>query len=233
MLLAAAGCKDDGTGPETETPYSAVVRADAPVLYWRFEERSDTLANDSSGFARTGTYIASPLLGASVGTLRTGVGLGLQNDSDGVQALPAAWHDLETFTIEAWVRPSRVTTPEGMIVFDKGEVWNLLIDKDGRPAFQTPGGLPETLATGPVLADQTYHLVGTHTAGTMKLYVNGVLVSQAPARRPIEARGTPLYVGRGMTPERWEFYGVVDEVALYGTALSADAVLRHYGAGTP
>jgi hypothetical protein len=209
VLLAAVGC-GDGIGPETETPYSAVVRGAAPVLYWRFEERSDTVANDSSGFARTGTYIASPVLAASVGTLRTGAGVGLQNDSDGVRALPAAWHDLDTFSIEAWVRPSRVTTPEGMIVFDKGEVWNLLIDKDGRPGFQTPGGLPETLANVPVVADQTYYLVGIHTAGIMKLYVNGMLVSEAAARRPIEARATPLHVGRGMFPERWEFYGVVD-----------------------
>jgi hypothetical protein len=30
---------------------------------------------------------------------------------------------------------------------------------------------------------------------------------------------------------RWEFYGVIDEVALYDWALSASAILAHYNAG--
>lgn len=231
-LPGLASCAfGEGTGP-SDISYSASVRADAPLAYWRFEEEAGTVAADSSGHDRPGLYVDAPLLGASVGASGTGAGLLLQSESDGVVVEYASWMDAASLTVEAWVKPGRVTTPEGMIIVDKGNAWNLFIDPSGRPAFQFPGDVPpETLAPTPVVVGQTYHLVGTIEGGTMKLYVDGVLVDQAALAGVVPVTDSPVHLGRGLGVLRWEFWGVIDEVAFYATALSPEAVARHHESG--
>jgi hypothetical protein len=230
-FASMAACLGSGVGPGGQS-YATIVLTDEPAAYWRFEETSGPVATDASGHNRPGFFLNGPLLGANVGATRTGSAIALQNESDGVFVEYATWTNLPALTVEAWVRPTRVTEPEGVIIVDKGNTWNLFLDPAGRPGFQFPGDVPpETLASAPVVAGETYHLVGTVEGGEMKLYVNGALLSEAAVPPGIPARNTPIHIGRGLGPVRWEFYGVIDEVALYDRALSASAILAHYNAG--
>jgi hypothetical protein len=209
------------------------VLSDAPVAYWRFEERCGAVACDFSGNDHHGTYIDEPILGQSVGA-NTGRAMSLENETDGMRVEYGSWTDMPAVSAEAWVRPSRVTSPEGMIVVDKGFTWNLFVDPEGHPAFQFPGDVPpEVRSPTPVVAGETYHLVGTFQSGVMRLYVNGELVNEATVPiSEIPSRDQPIHVGRGVGERRFEFWGVLDEAALYDRALPEEAIRRHFEVGS-
>lgn len=77
------------------------------------------------------------------------------------------------------------------------------------------------------------HLVGTYDGVNWKLYRNGVLVGTQASGTGALAVDTGDWA-IGSTGNGWAdaFAGNVDEVALYGYALSASQVLAHYKAGT-
>jgi hypothetical protein len=227
-LLSALAC-DSSTGPRAD--YSTVVLADGPLAYWRFEETADVIANDSSGNGRSGAYAPDATHAASVGIARLGRAVLLQTPSDGVVSDASAWSNVATVSAEAWIRPDSVTSPEGMIIIDKGEVWNLAIDPQGKPAFHLVLGNVWVSAPDAVQAGRTYHLIGTFESRRAKLYVNGELARDSTTSFDLDTRDKPVHVGTGLSPVWFEFYGVIDEVAIYDKVLSADAVLRHYNAG--
>ena len=242
-LSAAAVETHYGAGVNSgTTPYSQVVRADAPAAYWRFEETGGTVAADSSGHGRNATYASTPSLG---GSLKTALGRAVAfhsyffNDpEDGVAQDIASWSNLEALSLEAWIRPSQIAYPEPIIVVDKGDSWNLIITADGRPGVQLPFAGAGSRIMGPqaLAIDSLYHLVGTFqpgpARGTLRLYVNGNLVASSEAEPPsIPQLARPIHVGQGLTPGRFDYAGIVDEVAIYDHVLSLSSVKKHYDAG--
>ncbi len=238
--VAISGCDllNDIFGPNKSSgssAYSGAVRGDAPLLYWRFEQSGD-VAVDSSGNGHSGLYMGTPTFGASVGA-NTGAAIKLANTygtfnlDNGVVSASGSWTQLRALTLEAWVRPDKVTSPEGVFIIDKGDTWSLLIDRTGHPAFQFPWDPGRTLSGFALQPGQTYYLVGTYQpgasvgqAGVMKLYVNGQLAAEdgnAASSIPIPSSSTPIHVGTGLSSGRWGYSGVVDEVAVYDHALSA------------
>lgn len=237
LLLSAVGvtaCKNNGTGPDPETTgYSKEVLADAPIAYWRFEEITGDVVVDSSGQNHHGTFVDSPVLAKSVGG-KTGYAFEFLTSSDGVFNAGGSWTQVGSISAEAWIRANSVTSPEGMIILDKGGSWNLLISPNGRPSFHFPHTGDEVFGPTAIQAGQTYHLVATFDAGVMKLYVNGELVGQISTVAqivPEPSADAPIHVGRGWGEFRWEFYGIIDEPAIYNRVLTAAAVLNHYNAG--
>jgi hypothetical protein len=114
----------------------------------------------------------------------------------------------------------------------------LLLLENGRIEWRgriANGG--HTTANGPVLAVGTWsHVVGTYDGSLLRLYVNGALVASVGA--PTLASGSgPAFIGRlgaeGANPGLFPFAGLIDEVAVYPSALPAARVLAHYsGAAT-
>jgi concanavalin A-like lectin/glucanase superfamily protein len=227
-IAATSAC--EGMDPRVLS-YSEEVRADQPIAYWRYEETTGSVAADSSGLGRDGSYFSNPVLNANVGA-RTGRAVTFGNNADAM-VIEGAWTNAPTLSVEAWIKPARVTSVEGVMIVDKGGSWNLIVQRDGRPSFHLPG-LNESEAKGPqlLLVDNTYHLVGIFTRQIMKLYVNGQLAAEAVPPAALESQvGTPITVGGGLDPSRFEFSGVIDEVAIYDKELTAAAVLRHFNAG--
>jgi concanavalin A-like lectin/glucanase superfamily protein len=228
--MAATSACGDGTEPRLRS-YSEEVRADQPIAYWRYEETAGAVAADSSGLGRDGNYFSSPVLNADVGA-RTGRAVTFGNGADAM-LIEGAWTNAPTLSVEAWVKPAQITSFEGVMIVDKGGSWNLIIQRDGRPSFHLPG-LNESEVKAPELlrVDNTYHLVGVFTLQKMKLYVNGQLAAEGTPPAPLESQlNTPITVGGGLDPSRFEFSGTIDEVAIYDKELPAAVVLRHYNAG--
>jgi hypothetical protein len=73
-----------------------------------------------------------------------------------------------------------------------------------------------------------HHVVATYDdqTTTMYLYVNGVLIEQQVSTRQLANNPTELRIGSRMRDV------VLDEVAVYPTALSLARVQAHYAAGT-
>ncbi|WP_258724057.1 LamG-like jellyroll fold domain-containing protein [Cellulomonas sp. NS3] len=228
--------------PVPADPYGQAVHSDAPDLYWRLGEASGPTAADSGVRNITGAYRNGVVLGQPsgiVGTTNTSARFDGVNDTIGsnVQFVsPSA------FTQELWF--STTSTTGGKLVgfgsaasglsssYDR----HVFLDATGRLTFGAyPGTQVEITSPAAYNDGAWHHLVASQSAAGMRLYVDGVLVgSNAEARAQTyngywrvggdsSWNGTPAYLAAR-----------IDEVAVYGRALTDDEVREHFtlGSGT-
>jgi hypothetical protein len=224
--------------------YPATVLANGPIAYWRLNETAqppagDTAVNSGSlAAAANGYYVAGathPEPGALVGqTSDTAASF-----TGGARvAIPyqAGLNPSGPFTVECWAYKDPGTgyplgvfsalqyvggaERRGWLIYDNDANWQFRLG-DGAGYIATTQG-------GTANVGEWYHLVGVFDGANAILYVNGVAVSTVAISRPFEANpswateiGTAGAFGR-------HFSGIVDEPAIYPTALSAAEILAHY-----
>ena len=232
--------------------YEEVVRADGTVGWWRLGDDTPTsdLCADSSGFGHDGRYKGSP---AGTDPLVEGSTDGAV-DFDGandkmdipIDAAPSA----VPFTVEFWMQTSQVPgAPENAYIVhvatarDLDPGWVGVIDirfaDTGLLVFRYIDSSDSTrfASTASAVNDgRVHHVVGTVEGdGYARLYVDGTLVATGPSAGsgftswPIDRFrvGAPAVT----TPTWRKFDGILDEVAIYNVALTADQVAAHYDAG--
>lgn len=223
--------------------YASVVLADSPLGYWRMGEADNTTRLDSSGNGRDAT--------ASGVVWQNATGL-IDGDSDKATSLPGAGYvepantsawDTASITLEAWIKPTAATGTQYMIIDrdpDGGSsfrVFQFRLESDGGVGFifWTSAGI-KVMATpaSAVTVGGTFHVVATYDSatGAAVIYVNGT--SRATATHSgaiISGTMGPRIGAHGGTPVMNKFEGVIDEAAIYGTALSATRIAAHYAAG--
>ncbi|HTG45759.1 MAG TPA: LamG-like jellyroll fold domain-containing protein, partial [Verrucomicrobiae bacterium] len=131
-----------------DSAYSQAVKADNPMLYYRFEESAGaTDAADSSAGSHTGTYndvtLGVPSFNSLLGTAAEFDG---ELSSVSVPALQRAGQ----FTIEAWIKPNVYSTWNAIYNSDgypDGAVHFQLID-DNKVEFAMNGNAPEDINFG-------------------------------------------------------------------------------------
>jgi len=104
---------------------------------------------------------------------------------------------------------------------------------DDATTTTTTHGATFPVPAGDLGSSSWIHLVGTYDGANWRLYRNGVLVAtQADAVGALAVDDADWAIGS--TGNGWAdpFAGEIDEVAIYGTALSASQVANHYKAGT-
>jgi hypothetical protein len=150
------------------------------------------------------------------------------------------------FTLEAWVKaPSAQADGDGAAVIAKGagggdEQFAIDIVGGAYRFFawdgQIPNNLPAVLQTTARPDDTWQHVVAVMDIGEgrMEFYVNGQLVGSQAPRASIVNNLHEVSVGarqaQGSVNYDHNLDGLVDEVAIYGYALSAEQVAAHYEA---
>ncbi|WP_210480609.1 PKD domain-containing protein [Naasia sp. SYSU D00948] len=217
--------------------YGAAVVADAPLLYWRLGEQSgDSTAADSSGSGNPGTYrgnVTKPVEGAIAATGNTAARF------DGWEDLVSsdrAFSNPTTYSVEVWFRTSS-TSGGKLIGFGNSQTGtssgydrHIYMQDNGQLVFGTWVGFAATVVSPASYNDgQWHHVVATQSSAGQRLYVDGALVGSNG-----EANAQP-YDGYWRIGGDWTwgssspwFNGDLDEAAVYGTALSAEAVATHY-----
>lgn len=217
-----------------ERNYSDVVLADNPLAYWRFQENMGDFASDSVGDLDL-ALINSPnlsVLGQGSAALFSAL------DASYAEAPDDDILDLTgSLTIEFWIYPAFDDTSFAGLVGKGDNAYQ--IRRNGVTSglrFDVRGG-----TGGSVNVDSAYELPSlqwTHVAavydadlGQMRLYFNGDQDANVATRSgTVAVNSNGLQIGsnfNGLSYRRF-FNGILDEVAIYDYALSADRVLVHY-----
>jgi hypothetical protein len=83
----------------------------------------------------------------------------------------------------------------------------------------------------PAIDTNWHHIVATYNNATARVYIDGVLRASTDSNLQLKANTQPLLIGR-TTDNLRIFGGILDEVAVYPTALSATRIQAHYQKGT-
>ncbi len=220
----------------TPQGYAATVLADVPSGHWRLGDLNGTSATDASGNAKHGTYTGGYTLaqtgaigGEVDGTSNKAVTL---NGTTGRITIPSITIAGSSLTLETWVKMS--SAQDGIFLSQSSSGTYLRAFSSRLPYAQVVLTSGTYAVTGPTAftLGVWYHVALTWTSGGfLRLYVNGVQV----AISALTVAGT---VSPAITaPEIGSFYGgifwngLLDEVALYPSELSAARILAHYNAG--
>jgi Concanavalin A-like lectin/glucanases superfamily len=235
----AAGAGGPGA-PVVDRSYSAAVLADAPAAYWRLGESSGTTMTDASKNGNNGTYAGGVTL-AQPGALAADTGTAVAFDGRTGAATVASSRSLQVnrITIELWLKKT-FDSGSGIYVAKNyvgsggvGSGWFELLNNDryARLEFRVTGETGPVLVSSTTLALNTwYYVVATYDGSVAKLYVNGKLDSTLRVVAVPAQNDDPLYIGRRTDG----FFNnvVLQEVAIYPTALSADRIAAHWRAAT-
>lgn len=213
------------------------VGATGPILHWKLDESSGTIAADSSTLNNTGTYTGSPTLGLAAPRVR-----GVNFPSDGRLITRAATASLNAlgvsnadFTVAFWIRPGaptgnwRAVFHKGSIDFERGPgIWlqpgtNQLhvcisTTASNNELFDTPTQLP---------ADAWSHVLVMKAGSSYRCYINGKLDGSTTLSGTTTGNSGPLYVGDD--PWHGGCGGSMDDVRIYNYALSNAEIAEVHG----
>lgn len=230
------------------TAYSDAVTSDKPYLWYRLGDSSGTTAADSGSNKANGTYAGSVTLGQTgpfVCDPNTSAYFGgnVNNVSSTVTPSGSAISGPNTFTLEVWFRTT-TTTGGKLVGFGSSTTGNsgnydrhLYMGNNGLVYFGVYPGKVVTLVSTKALNDGAWHqAVATLSSAGMVLYIDGSQVATNTSVTSGEGSKGYWRVGydniNGWTgsPSTFEFKGNLDEVSVYGTALTAARVAAHYNA---
>lgn len=150
-----------------------------------------------------------------------------------VPSSPALQFVDATFSLSAWVNPYELGSGQQMIlcknVYSANQrEWGLMIDRDRRFHFYVSnkgwkaiGGQTEPTP------GHWHHVAVTVDNGLARLYVNGKLEAQGMLAPSISRTDAPVTIGGTINGSHLmqEFWGAIDEVAIYRGVLAPSAIL--------
>ena len=233
LVVVALGLAGAAPATARAADYAAEVQADGPQAWWSMDETGGSQAVDGSGNGNHAVYRGGIALGrpGPVGNAAL-----LDGVDDYLTAPASSSLDLDMgVTVEAWVR--RLKSGWQVVVGKPGngrsrfENYALWIDPDDRPVGYFGNGTSYFGVYSPVAVDtRWHHLAVTYDNAVARLYIDGVEVATSRSGVRLTPNPGPLNIGRELPNEHYRFGGLLDEVAVYGTALSAQRIQRHVGA---
>lgn len=206
------------------------------VSYWKLDETSGSIANDSVG-TNNGTYSATGVTLGQNALVYDGGKSVLFNGSTGYISVndSTSLHISSNITIEAWYKGG--VPPSGYIILNKYPStspfpgYALGIDSNtGLPMMwvgdNTSGWVKGTTSVGD---NNIHHIVGVLSGTTVQIYVDGVLKTTA-TRTPSMSNTNNLSIGSENGTVSW-LNGTIDDVAIYNVALSGSVISNHYTLG--
>ena len=196
------------------------------VAAYSFDEGSGTTVTDRSGNNNTGT-----LSNTSWSTSgKYGKALSFNGTNAWVTVPSSNSLGLTTgMTAEAWVNPSALGNAYRAVVFREqpgNEVYALYADQAGAASAQLPtgevyvGGYKDANGASGLALNSWTHLAETYDGSSVRLYVNGTLVSTTAAPGSFSSSSQPLRIGGDSIWGEY-FSGLIDEVRVYNRPLSA------------
>jgi concanavalin A-like lectin/glucanase superfamily protein len=221
--------------PQGPSAYRAQVLADLPAAYWRLDEPAGTVMFDQMPNNNRGKIMKGVTLAYAAGATADGDSAMAFDGLDGQIEVPnSASLQIRggSVTLEAWIRPLALQTGQVMIMA-KGtagvQTEYALALMDGVPAYQAIAEIYVAKAP-PLTAGMWSYVVATVAANKeLRLYVNGQEAGIFPitTNHAVTTSTQPLVLGNEAASMA-RFAGVLDEMAIYPAALTAEQVARHF-----
>ncbi|NQZ97573.1 MAG: LamG domain-containing protein, partial [Myxococcales bacterium] len=203
------------------------------VGIWSFDEAGGGVVSDASGLANDGTLGGT----ASFVPGRFGNAIDLGSSGDYVSVPHHESLDVsDEMTIAAWIRATESATQFIVRKADYRNVdgFELSLSGSANTAFvrfnqDTAGNTHKVYAVTPYPVDGSWmHVAASFDRADIRVYVNGVLETVAPAPGLVIHTNTlPLLIGAELDGSR-AFSGAIDDVRLYDRALTdAEMLLIH------
>jgi hypothetical protein len=243
IAFSEAGTGDGPTGPDAATSEGGIdtgPTVPAPLGAWGFDEGSGTTSADLSGHGHAATLVGGATFTAAG---KQGAGLALDGATGYADVGLPLVDTAASFSVLAWANLSATGAWEVVLSEDDttGSLFGLKLRGDGSNQFDFDAERTDVTSPAFVVAQSTtvaqtstwVHLAGVYDAtgnGTLKLYVNGAVQANAAVGQPLLAATGHLLVGRGLYNGVQGSYvhGTLDEVAVYGTALTDAQVAAVY-----
>ncbi len=241
-----------GTNKLRDSAYAAVILADAPVEYLRLGEPAYQPAANlgSTGEAGIGKAlfasdtIAGPKTPTFAGFGADNAALSFTSTNAYVSIGDSAALNLSgQITLEAWVQPAVTQGATAQILahginFAADAAVSLAITDSGAnysvSSTDANGvhGVTFPVPAGDLGTTSWIHLAGTYDGSKWTLYRNGVAVASAASTVGAVAVDSQWAIGHNGEGGGEVFAGGIDEVALFGKALTAAQIKAHYDAAT-
>jgi len=224
--------------------YSHQVRMDSGVVaYYDFQAgKGEKLANESGGSDMDRGYEPTLGDGRLVGGVTwsqgrwQGKGALWFTGSGYVDCGKAPYYAIrEEISLLAWVRVPWFTTDNQTLIARGDRTWRLQRE-GGSPAicFACNGLAPDNGAGWTAVDDGRWHLVaGVYDGTALRLYLDGRPDGGRPATGLIADEDWTLFIGENETNPGRQWFGAIDEVAVYNRALTPREVLDYYRMGAP
>ncbi len=231
--------------------YQSVVVSQGPAGYWRLNETAQpqtttTTANNlgTRGVTDNGTFNGdTAFIHGYAGALASADTAAQFNGYDqSLQAPYDAALSLTNFTVEAWLAPATLvpvsgltcalacgqfTSPRsGWLIYQSTSGWNLRMYNLNGLSTSLNLAIPTNMVAGAY-----YHLVVTFDGTTATAYVNSALVATGQPSSYVPGTAGPFSIG-ARSDGGFHWQGKADEVAFYGSVLTADQIAAHYSAAT-
>lgn len=206
------------------------IQAQSPLAQYSF-----------SGSAKDGTVNANhaSVNGARLTTDRFGIA-GRAFAFDGIQSsVTAAKSEVlntGTATISFWVNPAEFPAQGEVFILSNGgwqQRWKISLPSHGKPVFTTHSNgacCSDMDAGNPLPIGQWTHLAMVHDGSRDIIYVNGVKANEKNTAGNLDATEYPLGIGYDPIDENFYFKGAIDEVEIYGSALTETEIANLYTA---
>ena len=225
--------------PAPTDSYGAAAYADSPTTYWRLDETRGSTAADTSPYGDSGLYSGGVTKGvASNVSGSTGTAVTLDG-STGLISSTQSFTNPTVYSETMWFKTT--TTTGGKLIGFGSSQTGLSSNYDrhvymldtGQLSFGTYTGQTNTVVSPQSYNDGKWHfLVATQGTAGMVLYVDGQSVGTNPQTQAQSYTGYWRVGGDntwgGATSNY--FAGTVDEVAIFGSQLSAGQVSSLYAA---
>ena len=192
-------------------------------------------AKDVTQFANNGVVTAATLTQD-----RFGIGSNAYsfNGAAGILVANSVQYNSDQTSVSMWVKPDSLPASGEVYLASFGgwqERWKISLPGHGKPVWSTNNvgsnnSDMDAGGTNVLVKGQWKHLVMTHDGVNDKIYMNGALVATKAVAGALKKTKYPLGIGYSAVDTSGFFYGSLDEVGIYNTALTAQQVTDLYNA---